>query len=744
MLPTAQHSDHYPLQQLIRELLALLLLQPVERGRLGAAVDDYQRRFGPLPGLPELAGLATDGQTPGAESPSQHAALETLLNQLSPSAPLLITIEDIHWADAATMAALTALARAGAGCPLLLVLTSRFEGHPFSPHWRSSLGELPLLTLDLTPLRTDDTQQLIRALGLDPDSEMAQRCQQRAGGNPLFLEQLLCFGEGQTGSELPLRIASLVAARVDSLDAPARRLVRLAAVLGQQFGSEDLLTLGDAEPALIERLIQQRLLRLRDGQLQFAHALLQESLYAQLGRQERQEAHYRAARFYAGRSRVREAEHLIHAGDAQAVPRTLEAIAQLLEHQHPQRALWFCEQVLPLAVDEERWALHQQQAEALTRLGRIDEAIAAFDQAISLSDEPARQVDSWLGIANAQTIQDQFDEALQSLDHAARLSDGLSCQQQARLHITRGRILFTLGRQEDCLDASLRAQEQARRCDDPRWRVRALSGVGDGYYMLGQMGQACDHFRRAIEEALTRDLLSEAVNNYAMVATCQLYQLDTGAALQSLATAERLSKRRPEPRSGMLLLSLQGLLHHFARRDRGAARDCFSASLHLARQLGARRFIVDGHAQLAYMAQQEGDRSGFEQHIAAADASLEPGARHFVQPWLRAIEAMGQTDAATRHERMAQALALLTPECLPHCHLHVHQLQIDLALADQDLAALREGCDALLAYARGRDLRWAHFYADRALALAEGRIDAGRLEQELRQTGLLHCLSWLR
>ncbi|GGO77527.1 hypothetical protein GCM10011348_07280 [Marinobacterium nitratireducens] len=740
MLPLAQHSDHNPLQRLLRGVLGQLLGDRVDAAGLEPAVDQYQRRYGPLPGLSELAGLERHNSS-SAGLP-QQAVLETLLNQLSDRAPLLIAVEDIHWADATTAAALTALARAGSDRPILLALTSRFGGHPFSPQWRSSLGELPLLTLDLAPLRSEESRRLVRALGHDPDSPAAQRCRQRAAGNPLFLEQLLFYDDNTADRALPLRIDSLVAARVDALEAPTRRLIRLAAVLGQQFEQQDLLALGEAEPELIETLIRQRLLRVRDGQLEFAHALLQESLYAQLDHRERQHIHRCAARFYCGRSLVREAEHLLHADEPLAAERSCDAAHQLLARQQPQRALWFCEQALPVADTSLLWSLQQLQGEALIRLGRIDEAIAAFDEAIGLGDRPSQQVDSWLGIASAQTIQDQFDQALQSLDYAERLSAGPSCDQQARLHITRSSILFTLGEQHSCLEAALKGLESATRSDSPHWQVRALSSVGDGYYLQGRMGQAQEYFQRAVDTAIEQDLLAEAVNNYAMVATCQLYRLDNTGALRNLEIAGQLARRRPEPRSDALLLNVQGLLHCFASADRAKAIDAFRASLQLAEQLGARRFMTDSNAQLAYLALLGGDREGFERHVEAANASLEAGARHFILPWLRAVEACGQTDADSRQRLMEQALGLLTPACLPHCQLHVHQLQIDLALRDRNPDALQAACRSLEAYAAGRDMPLAHFYARRSLDLQQGRIDRSALEPELRRIGLLHCLRW--
>ena len=71
-----------------------------------------------------------------------------------------------------------------------MVLTSRAEGDPIDTTWRARAGEAPIVTWDLSPLRKEESAQLVSSF-LDTSESLAKRCIERAAGNPLFLEQLL-------------------------------------------------------------------------------------------------------------------------------------------------------------------------------------------------------------------------------------------------------------------------------------------------------------------------------------------------------------------------------------------------------------------------------------------------------------------------------------------------------------------------------------------------------------------------
>ena len=103
-------------------------------------------------------------------------------------------------------------------CPLVLAMTTRFEGDPLDRQWRAASHGVPLLTIDLGPLRLEEARALAGGL-IEASSRFAMQCIERAEGNPLFLEQLLRNAEEGEGGSVPPTIQSLVLARMDRLAA---------------------------------------------------------------------------------------------------------------------------------------------------------------------------------------------------------------------------------------------------------------------------------------------------------------------------------------------------------------------------------------------------------------------------------------------------------------------------------------------------------------------------------------------
>ena len=153
--------------------------------------------------------------------------------------PLVLTFEDIHWADQQVHPYFAMLAGLVAECPLILMLTTRIHGDPIDAAWRAAAGGVPVMTIDLGPLRHAEAQTLAHAYVKD-DEAFAQSCVTRSGGNPLFLEQLL-RGRSAAGS-VPDTIHCIVLARTDALAATDRQALQAASVLGQRFGLDALRT----------------------------------------------------------------------------------------------------------------------------------------------------------------------------------------------------------------------------------------------------------------------------------------------------------------------------------------------------------------------------------------------------------------------------------------------------------------------------------------------------------------------
>ena len=193
---------------------------PEEARALLSAIDSGARQKATLDALCELA---RSGGSVG------HAG------EGGAAVPLLLLIEDIHWADAWTLKQLGALAALTAKLPMMLVMCTRFAGDPSIGEWRSALHGLPVVSIDLGPLAADDALRL--AAGAASMSEALLRsCVERAEGNPLFLEQLLLNAGDESAGSLPGSIQALIQARMDRLspsDKNAQRAMSQGWTLGQ-------------------------------------------------------------------------------------------------------------------------------------------------------------------------------------------------------------------------------------------------------------------------------------------------------------------------------------------------------------------------------------------------------------------------------------------------------------------------------------------------------------------------------
>ncbi|HEY2188036.1 MAG TPA: adenylate/guanylate cyclase domain-containing protein, partial [Caldimonas sp.] len=186
----------------------------------------------------DLRALAAAMNTAARERGSIDALCE-LIASAAAAVPLLVVVEDIHWADAWTLERLAALAVGAARQPLLLVMTTRFAGDPTAGAWRTQLHGAPLLGIDLAPLEREDALHLAElASSIAP--KLVASCVERAEGNPLFLLQLLLDLGEATQASLPGSIQALVHTRMDRLAGHDKAALQAAAVLGQRFAVDAL------------------------------------------------------------------------------------------------------------------------------------------------------------------------------------------------------------------------------------------------------------------------------------------------------------------------------------------------------------------------------------------------------------------------------------------------------------------------------------------------------------------------
>jgi predicted ATPase len=168
---------------------------------------------------------------PAARLTARGEALGGLATAAARTAPLLVVVEDMHWADPVTLQCLAGMARiACEGSRTILLMTSRLEGDPIQV-LQPTLSGLSLVLIELGRLRAQDARALAAGL-LDTANPLLEQCIERAGGNPLFLEQLIRHAStGGLASAIPGSIRSVVSAQIDRLAAADKTALQAAAVL---------------------------------------------------------------------------------------------------------------------------------------------------------------------------------------------------------------------------------------------------------------------------------------------------------------------------------------------------------------------------------------------------------------------------------------------------------------------------------------------------------------------------------
>jgi len=222
-------------------------------------------------------------------------AYRKLFEALAAEQPLLLLLEDIHWAEPTLLDLIEHLAEWTREAPLFVVCLARPELLDERPGWR---GEL----LDLDPLADEEARSLVAALAPGIDPAVRARSAEVAEGNPLFLEQLLALAREEEGREiaLPRTIHTLLAARLDQLESEERALLERAAVIGKEFWRGALAHLSPPETevsALLQRLVRRRLVHPERSSLpgedafRFGHILIRDAAYAAIAKERRAELH---------------------------------------------------------------------------------------------------------------------------------------------------------------------------------------------------------------------------------------------------------------------------------------------------------------------------------------------------------------------------------------------------------------------------------------------------------------------
>ncbi|MFF5083962.1 ATP-binding protein [Actinoplanes sp. NPDC000266] len=357
------------------------------------ALDEYLRAAAPDgladPDLAEILPSVPAGAGPPARGDPRyrtHRAMRRLLEALAEKNPVVLVLDDLHWADSGSIELICALLRRPPAGPVLLAMAARPRQMPA----RLAASLAGVTRLDPGPLSLDEARELV--------GEEAEAVYAESGGNPFYLRQLArspraARGHTGTAHEVPAAVAAAIADELALLDRDTRRVLAGAAVAGDPFPLELAAAAvpapEEAVAAAIDELESRDLIRPGETprRFRFRHPLLRRAVYDAAPRAWRLGAHERVAAALRDRGvpPAGRAHHVVHAarrGDREAVA-LLRAAGDDVAGRAPAEAAAWYEAAIGLLTEEDA-GLWEALGRSLGAAGRLTEARSAMVRALGL------------------------------------------------------------------------------------------------------------------------------------------------------------------------------------------------------------------------------------------------------------------------------------------------------------------------------------------------------------------------
>ncbi len=468
--------------------------------------------------------LARAAEAQPSTADSQRDALLSLiprlLDQTSPHLPLLLIVEDLHWADPSTLELLQRVLTCSGRAQMLAVFTAR---PGFAPPWPPQ--RVPILKLGR--LSHDEIRELVTSLGPE-HSCVLNRLVERADGIPLFAEELARVSCAEPGGEIPATLKDILAARLDST-AQAKATAQLGATIGRVFPSDLLCRISPLPAEIVEShlmtlVASDLIVAARRGWFHFRHALICDAAYQSQTKAARQTAHRRVAEVLQSGPRIHPeviASHYAAASDwERAVAFWLQAGHQAVRHSAYREAMLHFRAgllligKLPAGPARTRFEFDLQNGLGVAAISvegyGSAEATTAHERAASLFDLPPDAPDSFRalwGLWASASSRTGYGHALEMAERMLRIAErNRNSVQLQQAHFALGNTLFWQGRvalSQQHLEAAL---EHYR----PIHRSRHLADFGEdlrvtaGSYLawVRELAGHREKARQAMAEAL--------------------------------------------------------------------------------------------------------------------------------------------------------------------------------------------------------------------------------------------------
>jgi DNA-binding SARP family transcriptional activator/tetratricopeptide (TPR) repeat protein len=467
-----------------------------ERELLGSLERGWRSELGRL--LPELS--STTGVKPvgRAARDARHLfeAISQLLTRLARRQPLVVVLEDLHWADEMSLRFLAFLGRRVSVVPLLVLATVREEDLDDSGLLRQTLDELDagerLLRVPLGPLSRADTATLVRVLappGIAHPllADLADETWRASDGNAFVVVEVmhaLCEGAVVPGARHlppPTRVRELVRQRLERLSGQGRRLVAVAAVIGRRFDFSLVhraAELSEREAAGgVEELVRRRVLRGAGEGLEFSHDYIREVASGEVPPPLRVSLHRRVA----------ESLEELSGQDTGA-----QALA--LATHYRQGEIW-----------DKATRYFREAARHAAAHSAHQEAVACYEEALgalwrlpTTSERLGWELDLRLDLRPSLYSLGRSAELLHDLREAERLAETLDDRHRlGQVSAYVSNHAWLTGDLPRALQSGQRALALAGTLGDPRLAVEANFRLGQIHWSLGQFAEALSFFERS-------------------------------------------------------------------------------------------------------------------------------------------------------------------------------------------------------------------------------------------------------
>jgi tetratricopeptide (TPR) repeat protein len=580
-------------------------------------------------------------------------AFRRLFEEVARDEPLVLVIEDIHWAESKLLDLLEYLTGWTDDAAILLVCLARPELLEERPGWLSVADGASLL---LGPLTEDESATLLTEIGREWPLDAAARARitEAAEGNPLYVEQMaVMLAEGKSLESIPPSIHALLAARLDRLPAEHRAVLERAAVAGKDFTRRFILGLspeeehGEIDARLLD-LVRRDFLSARPGRednYRFRHVLIRDAAYAGIPKELRAQLHERFA------------------GLAERTPSGRAGEIDEIIGYHYEQAFRYREQLGPL--DDRARELSRRAAEILGGVGRrayarddMPAAINLLDRAVSLlsGQEPAqlalrRELSNALWsvgeLARAEALLDGLIEAASEMgDHRERWQGLL--ERSGRLSVTHPEA------ESDLLETAEEAVKVFQELGDDLGLARAWRRISAVRRLRCNFASALD----AAEVGLVHARKAGASQEQARLVDeiCSALLFGPAPVLDAIQRCEALLGDSPDSRmtEANVSSSLAGL--RAMRGDFDEARAHVAAARGVYSDLGL-RFAIAGLDQIAgWVEVLSGDAEAAEREFRNGYEILaDVGARDLLAAELaRVLVAEGRLDEGEQYVAIAE------------------------------------------------------------------------------------------